>query len=145
MDYTKDPSDGVTQVAFVELINAEGSSTVEAKLRYHSGDPYAVTIIFLVGLKEVSWTFGRDLLLDGLRGPAGHGDVRLRPLLDSHGHAVVMIELHSPGGAALVQAPARDLHRFVGRMTTLVGLGSEAKHLDLDAEVAAILGAHATE
>ena len=132
-------SSHVTQVGTIEVINAEGSSFVESELRYDSRDPYAATIAFMVGDTEVSWTFARDLLRDGLSEPSGLGDVHLRPCLDSDAHSVVVIELLSPEGAALVQARAGDLRRFVDRTTALVPPGAESEHLDIDAVVARML------
>ena len=55
------------------------------------------------------WTFGRELLSDGLYEPSGDGDVHVWPCLDSDGRAVVIIELCSPDGEALVQARTSDL------------------------------------
>lgn len=145
MDYARDTSLEVTDLVLVQLIDADGSSTAGAWLHYSPSDPYAVTITFIVGESEVGWTFDRDLLLEGLHEPAGLGDVHLRPCLDCEGRTVVVIELHSPHGAALVEAPASDLHRFAGRMTTLVRPGAESQHMDVDAAIAAILVANAAE
>lgn len=115
---------------------------LQAELRYTSCDPYAASIMFLTGETEVAWTFGRDLLIDGLREPTGLGDVQLRPCLDSRGHAAVIIELHSPAGGALARARMSDLEAFVDQMTTLVPRGAESRHTDIDAAVTAILVAN---
>ena len=132
----------VTKVVTVELMGAHDETTLQAELQYTSRDPYAASIRFLTGQTEVVWTFGRDLLVDGLCEPTGLGDVHLRPYLDPRGHAVVIIELHSPAGGVLVQAPLRDLEEFVDQMTTLVRPGAESQHIDIDATVAAILAAN---
>ncbi len=65
------------------------------------------------------------------------------PCLDSHGHAVVIIELCSPDGEALVQARTGDLRRFVDRMSRLVEPGTESTLLDIDATIAAIFATEA--
>ncbi|MGH3587614.1 MAG: SsgA family sporulation/cell division regulator, partial [Pseudonocardia sp.] len=65
--------------------------------------------------------------------------VHVRPSIDAQGHAVVIIELHSLHGTALVQARACDLQRFVHRMTSAVRPGDEPGHMNVDATVAAIL------
>jgi hypothetical protein len=109
---------------------------VAVELGYSSEDPYAVRAVFRAGASSATWLFARDLLHDGLLRPIGEGDIRLRPCLDDHGHAVVMIELSSDSGTALMQLPAREVATFVDRMQTLVAPGTEV--LDVDAVIAAI-------
>lgn len=134
----------VTQAVTLELIDATGTSTpIEAELQYDPRDPYAVTTVFMTGRNRVRWTFGRDLLADGVYEPSGDGDVHVWPCLDSDGHAVVIIELCSPDGEALVQARAGDLTAFVDRMCRSVQPGSESEHVDVDAAIAAIFAAEA--
>lgn len=135
----------VTQAVIVELIAAEGSAHLEAELQYDPRDPCAVTTKFVTARNEVSWTFARELLLSGLYEPTGDGDVHIRPCLDTEGRAVVIIEFHSPGGQALVQAHSRDVQLFVDRMTTIVEPGTEWQHLNVDRTIAAILVAHPGE
>jgi Streptomyces sporulation and cell division protein, SsgA len=134
----------LTQSVTLELIDATGSVTpINAELHYDPRDPYAVTTVFMTGASQVRWTFGRDLLTEGLYEPSGDGDVHVWPCLDSDGHAVVMIELCSPDGEALVQARTGDLSTFVDRMTRAVEPGRESDHLDVDATLAAIFSAEA--
>jgi hypothetical protein len=131
----------VTQLTTLELIDATGGSTpIEAELRYDPSDPYAVTTVFMTGPSQVRWTFGRDLLMRGLYEPSGDGDVHVWPCLDADGHAVVIIELCSPDGEALVQAKTGELSAFVTRTSQAVRPGSECEHIDLDAAISAILG-----
>ncbi|MGH3331534.1 MAG: SsgA family sporulation/cell division regulator [Nocardioidaceae bacterium] len=130
----------VTQAVTLELIDATGASTpIEAELQYDPSDPYAVTTVFMTAHSRVTWTFGRDLLSDGLYEPSGDGDVHVWPCLDSEGHAVVIIELCSPDGEALVQAKTGDLTAFVDRMSRAVRPGEESEHMNVDAAIAAIL------
>lgn len=147
MDHTRSTApDAVSQVMTVELPSGpENSTTLQAELGYTAFDPYAATIRFLTGETEVAWTFGRDLLIDGLSEPTGLGDVHLQPCLDPRGHAAVTIELSSPGGVALIQARRNDLREFVEQMTTLVRPGTESQHMNVDATVAAILAANPIE
>ena len=65
------------------------------------------------------------------------------PCLDSDGHAVVIIELCSPDGEALVQAKTGDLSGFVERMSKAVEPGAESGHVDVDGTIAAIFAAEA--
>ena len=134
----------VTQPVTLELIDATGAATpIDAELHYDARDPYAVTTVFMTGTSQVRWTFGRDLLCDGLYEPTGDGDVHVWPCLDSAGHAVVIIELCSPDGEALIQAKTGDLSTFVERMGQLVEPGTESAHIDVDAAIDAIFAAEA--
>jgi Streptomyces sporulation and cell division protein, SsgA len=143
MDYSMNTAPlTVTQPVMLELIDPTGTVTpIEAELYYDATDPYAVTTVFMTGASQVRWTFGRDLLSDGLFEPSGDGDVHVWPCLDSDGHAVVIIELCSPDGEALVQARTGDLSSFVERMTKAVAPGTESTHIDMDATLAAIFTA----
>ena len=132
----------VTQSVQLELIDPSGTATpIEAELRYDATDPFAVTTVFMTGHSEVRWTFGRELLAEGLYEPAGDGDVHVWPCLDSRGHAVVIIELCSPDGEALVQARTGDLRSFVDRMSKVVKPGTESDLVDVDAAITAIFAA----
>lgn len=132
----------VSQAVTLDLIDASGTSTpIDAELQYDPRDPYAVTTVFMTGRSQVRWTFGRDLLAAGLYEPSGDGDVHVWPCLDADGHAVVIIELCSPDGEALVQAKTGDLSAFVERMSRAVVPGSESEYLDIDGAIAAILEA----
>jgi hypothetical protein len=145
MDYSMDTASNtapltVTQPVTLELIDPTGAVTpIDAELQYDPRDPYAVTTVFMTGTSQVRWTFGRELLLEGLYEPSGDGDVHVWPCLDSDGHAVVIIELCSPDGEALVQARTGDLNIFVDRICRAVAPGTESNHLDLDSAITAIL------
>jgi hypothetical protein len=145
MDYSMNTAPlAVAQAVTLDLIDSTGAATpLDAELQYDPRDPYAVTTVFMTGRSQVRWTFGRDLLTAGLYEPAGDGDVHVWPCLDAEGHAVVIIELCSPDGEALLQARSEGLYAFVERIGRLVAPGSESEHLDLDATIAAILEAEA--
>ncbi|WP_399138694.1 SsgA family sporulation/cell division regulator [Streptomyces sp. NBUA17] len=64
------------------------------------------------GVRE--WTFSRDLLEQGLRAPAGTGDVRVWPC----GRVQSVVELHSPHGCSVVQFETKALMRFLRRTYT---------------------------
>ena len=88
--------------------SAGGHDAVAAELRYDAADPYAVTVTFLVEPGERQrWTFGRDLLVAGLTGESGHGDVRIRRGVDDP--ALVVLELRSFAGHATVTGVAAEL------------------------------------
>ena len=129
----------VTRVVTLELIDSSGASTpLETELSYNPRDPFAMTATFLTVAGNVRWTFGRDLLIGGLYEPTGDGDVHVWPCLDNQAHSVVIIELCSPDGEALVQARTVDITAFVEQMTTAVPLGEETSYLDVDAAISAI-------
>ena len=130
----------VTQSTTVELLDQSGFALpLETELHYDALDPFAAVVIFNTERGRITWTFGRDLLIGGLHEPTGDGDVHVWPCLDSAQRPVVLIELTSVDGCALVQAPIDDVRRFVDRSIALVAPGTESDHLDLDAEIAALL------
>jgi hypothetical protein len=132
----------VTQSTIMELLDQSGFALpLETELQYDARDPYAAVVVFNTERGRITWSFGRDLLIGGLHEPTGDGDVHVWPCLDSAKRQVVLIELTSVDGCALVQAPIEDVRRFADRITALVAPGTESEHLDLDAEIAALLGA----
>src|SRR6476661_5710013 len=121
----------VTQAVTLELIDPTGAVTpIEAELHYDPRDPYAVTTVFMTGASSVRWTFGRELLCEGLYEPSGDGDVHVWPCLSSDGSAVVIIELCSPDGELLVQTGSRSVARFVTTMLDSVPDGQESAFVD---------------
>ena len=131
--------DVVTQHVVLELIGPDGSAPVEAELRYDPVDPYAVAVVFLEPGTDMEWVFGRDLMLRGISQPAGDGDVQVFPSLDPEGHAEVGLVLRSPGGQALLKAPAREVLDFLARTTRAVWPGTEGDFVSADDAIAAIL------
>lgn len=121
------------------VLGPHQSEGIHAKLRYLCHDPYAVYLSFpaAVGLdgEAVEWIFARDLLDDGLYEPTGDGDVRLWPCPPGR----VMIEFESPHGMATIEFAAADVHEFLRGSYLAVPAGEESRHVDLDAELAALL------
>jgi hypothetical protein len=113
-----------------------------ASLFYSSDDPYAVRVAFHVGLDEpVEWIFARDLLAAGAQAREGHGDVTVWPSLGASGAGRVLnIELSSPFGQAHFEAGADDIAEFLDRTFQAVPAGAETSHVDVDAELTALLG-----
>ena len=134
----------VSQVLLLELIDPSGAvAPLETELTYDPADPLAVSATFLTVAGRVRWTFSRDLLIGGLAEPVGDGDVHVWPCVDNEGNSVVIIELCSPDGEALVQGRTADVTGFVERMTRSVAPGAEGALLDVDGAIAAILAADA--
>ncbi|WP_432189702.1 SsgA family sporulation/cell division regulator [Streptomyces sp. Tue6028] len=89
--------------------------TVPVALRYDPEDDPRQVHITLPGPHE--WTFERELLEQGLRGPVTSGDVRVWPC----GRVQAVMEFHSPKGVALVQVDSKALLRFLRRTYTVSG------------------------
>ncbi|GGV41796.1 hypothetical protein GCM10010277_30720 [Streptomyces longisporoflavus] len=134
-------ADKLEQPARARLITPEGRErALPVTLRYASADPLAVQITFpseasLDGA-EVTWIFARRLLEEGLRAPAGGGDVQIWPC----GRARAVIEFHAPQGVALVQFDRAVLRRFLARTYAVVEAGREGEGLGLDRDLARLLG-----
>ena len=133
----------------LSLVVPEGNALpVQASLRYDPADPYAVHVVFHGGAHdsgaEVSWSFARQLLLDGLQEPAGMGDVRVWPWVGDAGPAIALA-LSSPDGHALFAVPREALSAFVARTYEQVPNGTESEHLDVDAALATMLGTFGSE
>ncbi|MEW2515899.1 SsgA family sporulation/cell division regulator [Streptomyces sp. NPDC046870] len=116
----------VEQLAEARLVTAQDQEVpVSATLRYTADDPLAVFVDFpaeaALNGEEVTWTFARTLLDQGLRAPAGHGDVQIWP----YGGARTVVEFHSPHGMALLLFPAASLRRFLVRTYEVVAGGQE--------------------
>lgn len=130
----------VTHSIALELIDASGTATpVQAELRYDRHDPYAVSAIFSTGTTQVRWVFSRDLIAEGIYEPSGDGDVHVWPCLDVQGGAVVVIELCSPDGEALMQARSKELTAFIASADKVVPRGSESLLLEVDNAIEAML------
>lgn len=130
----------VTQTVTMECVDAVGQvMALVAELGYQPADPYAATATFRTPGGDVVWTFARDLLSHGMTAPAGEGDVHVWPCLDTFGRAVVIIELRSPDGELLVQAPSSDIATFVDKSLALVPTGDEGEHVDVDALIGQLL------
>ena len=106
---------------------------VPAELEYDTRDPYAVAVVLHAGASAVRWLFGRDLLADGLLARCGDGDVRIGPADDP---ALVVVELTSPDGAAVLEAPAKEIAAFLDRTYDVVPADSESDWFDFAEELA---------
>ncbi|MFJ2605562.1 SsgA family sporulation/cell division regulator [Streptomyces sp. NPDC091279] len=113
---------------------------IPATLRYAAADPLAVHLDFppevSLDRTSVTWTFARTLLEDGLRGPAGGGDVHIWPC----GEDRTVLELHSPFGLALLRFDAAPLHRFLLRTYAVVPAGQEDLSAAVDEGLTALFG-----
>ncbi|WP_217545435.1 SsgA family sporulation/cell division regulator [Streptomyces sp. GbtcB6] len=114
------------------ILSPERSIPVPARLTYRSDDPYAVHVSFHINSEfPVHWTFARDLLVEGVFRPCGHGDVRVWPT-KSEGRSVVLMALSSPDGDALLEAPVPQVSAWLERTLRVVPPGTEGRQLGID-------------
>jgi hypothetical protein len=129
-------SAGATDTIRVTLPFVSGETQVQelrGDLVFDPADPYAVQLVFghETG-RDVTWSFARDLLAEGLYDPAGDGDVLVWPCLATTGGAVVVIELRSPHGMAMLQTSSKAVQRFVSEIFAAVPAGTESSQIALD-------------
>lgn len=130
--------DTVVQDMFALLRQA--AAPVVTRWTYDTTDPFAVTLgIQTRGKRWVDWVMARDLLIEGLSGPTGIGDVRLRPEA-TEDYDIVLIEICSPDGRAALEVDRDLLTHFVDEMLAAVPAGSETSAIDMDAEIQKITG-----
>ncbi|MEU3031407.1 SsgA family sporulation/cell division regulator [Streptomyces incarnatus] len=114
------------------ILSPERSIPVPARLAYRSDDPYAVHVVFHINSEfPVHWTFARELLVEGVFRPCGHGDVRVWPT-KSGGRSVVLMALSSPDGDALLEAPTPQVSAWLERTLRVVPPGTEGGQLGID-------------
>jgi hypothetical protein len=124
------------RVAVQLVVSRDYSLPLCLRLRYEPTDPYVVRAIFFTDCDEpVEWVLGRDLLADGLKGPAGCADVRIRSAV-GRGDTSMYITLGSSTDTALLEVSARDIRSFLEQTEAQVPRGTESGHIDWDAELA---------
>ncbi|MEB8337947.1 SsgA family sporulation/cell division regulator [Streptomyces endophyticus] len=121
------------------VLSPERSIPVPARLTYRTDDPYAVHITFHIGSHHpVNWTFARELLVEGVFRPCGHGDVRVWPT-KVDGRSVVLVALSSPDGDALLELPTAQVSAWLERTLRAVPPGTETEQLGIDDALAELL------
>lgn len=126
--------DTVSQDMFAML--QESAAPMLTRWSYSCEDPYAVVLAIQTrGDRWVEWEMARDLLVAGLAGAVGIGDVRLRPELTEQWD-VVHVEIRSGDGRAVLVVDRDLMQRFVDATMEMVPLGSETEMMDLDGEIA---------
>ncbi|WP_432105005.1 SsgA family sporulation/cell division regulator [Streptomyces sp. bgisy091] len=121
------------------VLSPERSVPVPARLSYFTDDPYAVHVTFHIGSETpVHWTFARELLVEGVFRPCGHGDVRIWPAkVDDRG--VICVALTSPDGNALLELPSVAVSAWTERTLRIVPPGTESTLLGLEDALARLL------
>ncbi|MFF3504183.1 SsgA family sporulation/cell division regulator [Streptomyces sp. NPDC003247] len=98
-------------VTDADLIEEE-LAAVPVVLRYDPDEDPRSVRVGLPGRHE--WTVARALLEQGLRAPAGSGEVRVWPC----GRVQAVVEFHSTRGVSVVQFESKALLRFLRRTYT---------------------------
>ncbi|MGW6961107.1 SsgA family sporulation/cell division regulator [Streptomyces chartreusis] len=135
------------------FVSPDASITVPVDLAFHysAADPYAVRMVVHTGATPpVEWVFARDLLREGILGPAGLADVQVWPASRGPRHSgnggdTVNIRLSTPAGTTVLSAPAAPLRRFLDRTLDEVAAGDESGSAALDAAIATWLRARLPE
>ncbi len=125
------------------LVSEELSFRIPVELRYETDDPYAVRMTFhLPGDAPVTWAFSRDLLVGGVTGPTGDGDVHIAPTGPGR-RADLGIRLQVGQERAYFVVGAPPVVAFLDRTDRLVPLGQERAYGncagDLDSALCGIL------
>jgi hypothetical protein len=140
---TSGPSRETTQVVLrtaVPFLSGESATEhLDGEFSFDPADPYAVTMKLEARSGSVTWTFARELLAEGLYHPSGDGDVQVWPCLSNTGDAVVIVELCSPDGTALLQTGSRAVQMFVTSIYDAVPDGTESSYVSIDALVEQLL------
>lgn len=125
------PTIVTTEMDLKLVLTAERSVTVLALMDYSAHEPYSVRATFRTSDGDVNWVFAREILSEGLRKPAGDGDIAVWPS-KSNDADVLCISLSSPSGQALMEAPREDIENFLMRTYTVVPAGTESGMMDID-------------
>jgi len=121
------------------MVPEHGAVPLVASVDYCADDPYAIKMAFHVGTDEpVEWIFARELLAQGLEGPAGEGDVKVWPEAvadEAENSDILNIALSSPFGEAHFEASLSAMAEFVKSSYRIIPAGSEGDFIDLDSEL----------
>lgn len=121
----------VRQDRFINLLSEH--APVLSRWSYQADEPYSITVAFQTGAdKWVEWVFARDLLLAGIKGPAGIGDVKFVPFEDQR-ERLLLLQVESDQGRASWFLDRDEAEDFVEMTLQVVPEGAEESHFDIDA------------
>lgn len=129
----------ITSPVTLLVTAANGEAEIAAELRYEPSDPFAVSLVIGTGHADpVTWVFARELLHDGLTAPTGRGDITIEPAGRRLGERVLRITLATDCLATMLMS-ADAATEFLMASFALVPTGCELEHIDIDAEINALL------
>jgi hypothetical protein len=116
-------------IATLHLINDDGltSQMLTVELIYDPADPFAVSLGFLPGRYAIHWEIACDLLISGIEGGAGDGDVRIATFSLLNGDVTIVTLNPSEGTCADFTFITDDLIKFLLVAEELVPLGGESR------------------
>ena len=117
-----------------------GSGSVAARihLQYRSTDPFAVQMTIRVrGNEPSTWTFGRELLDDGLRRASGVGDITVEPCPQAP-TVLLHVTLRDDVSEAALELRRAPIAEFVSETYDAVPAGHERLFLLVDDDVSAL-------
>jgi hypothetical protein len=129
----------VTTPLTLSVSAVTGDADMQAELRYDPNDPLAVTLA--IGTEcpsPVVWVFARDLLSAGVNKPSGEGDITVEPA-EGPESPQIRITL-ATDCLATMTADRNKILEFLVASFTAVPSGCEMDRIDLDAEIASLLG-----
>ncbi|MFD0161118.1 SsgA family sporulation/cell division regulator, partial [Streptomyces sp. NPDC127139] len=139
---TMEPSSTADTKLPVRLsVHPIGSRSISMHMQYAAYDPLTVQTAFTLDgspATAVHWVLSRDVLLEGLKRPAGLGDLRVWPDTDRE-PSVLYIALGPANESALIEASHQAVKLFLERTQSLVPQGSEHEHFDIETELACLL------
>jgi len=125
--------DRVRQDMFAVLHGQE--TPLLTRWSYRSDDPFAVMMsISRPSGRWIDWLLSRDLLIEGLAGPAGVGDVRLTPFSDEE-FDVLEVRIGDDEGFASLEFDRDLIERFLEASFEIVSAGAESTVIDVEAEI----------
>jgi Streptomyces sporulation and cell division protein, SsgA len=128
--------DRVRQDMFAVLHGQE--TPLLTRWSYRSDDPFAVMMsISRPSGRWIDWLLSRDLLIEGLAGPAGIGDVRLTPFTDDE-FDVLEVRIGDDEGFASLEFDRDLIERFLEATSDIVPVGAESAMIDVEAEISKI-------
>lgn len=104
---------------------------VPVALSYRRDDPFAVQMAF--PLLGVAWLLSRDLLVSGIEGAAGHGDVHIQTMGGSEGDVTVITIGSRWAAQASFSFATNDLLALLALTDDIVPIGAESAFFDIDA------------
>jgi hypothetical protein len=131
----------VTTPLALAVSTETGEAELDAELRYDPSDPFAVSLAIGVSCGDpVVWTLARVLLAAGISPPAGAITIEPDPLAAMDGAERLLRITLATDCLATLLAPVHRVMEFLVETYAVVPTGSELDRVDLDAEIAALLG-----
>jgi hypothetical protein len=125
--------DSVSQDMFAVLHGQE--TPLLTRWSYREDDPFAVMMsIARPSGRWIDWLMARDLVVAGLDGPAGIGDVQLTPFSDDE-FDVLEVKIGDDEGFASLEFDRDLVERFLNASFDIVPLGAESSVIDVEAEI----------